>query len=101
MKSRSFISLCLFLLVLGVGLASTAQEHQDAVPNVAPTAMVELEIPLSLELELQCTVDSQMTGLSVIPEAPGFGFPLCTSQAQCDAICAPFEGICWRQFCIC
>ena len=103
MKSSS--KTCLFLLVLlvvGIALTTNAREQpvadrDTAVATIVEVAPVEPEAPQAPEPV--CAAES--TAALAFSGSPGFGFPLCTSQAHCESLCAPYGGICVRQFCIC
>lgn len=103
MKSRSVSCLFfLFLFVVGIGVSTSAGEEPVTDQELPVATLLEVapaESEDSNTPEPVCTAERQ-TALAFSGSA-GIGFPLCTSQAHCESLCAPFGGICFRQFCIC
>ncbi|MEM7052228.1 MAG: hypothetical protein AAF604_21355 [Acidobacteriota bacterium] len=112
MKPKILVSGILFLLlVISLGVPASAHEADTDVPEAVTTAAAQATPEVSQEImaiaepasdtEPLFFMEPQLTSATPLFDEHGFIFQLCSSQAQCEAICAPFGGFCWRQFCIC
>lgn len=107
-RSKAFLVFLLFLFVVGLGVTTGAREQPIQGQESSDVASMEealVEPDVSAELEVSedpepvCSAEPQAA--SAASDSAGFGFTLCTSQAHCESLCAPFGGFCFRQICIC